>query len=381
MQTTYDVCIVGGGVIGCSIAYFAAKKGLRPLVLEKHTLGSQSTQAGAGMLGAQVEMEEPDALFRLGIASRALYKELREELKDRSGLDIELQTAGILRLAVSEADRQTLLARRDWQNSNGQRTQWLEDDELYKDFGDLFGPTFGALYLPDDHQIRNLALLNALVAAASAMGAEFREHTEVTGFLRQGDRILGVETNSGRFKAGHVVLAAGAWSGLLGKSAGLELPIFPIKGQAVLAETRIPVTPLTVFTHGTYMVPKLTGHIYIGATMENAGFDKTPTLQGISRLVSDAVRIMPPLGKLGWSAHLVGLRPGSRDGFPFLGELPGAEGLLVASGHSRNGVLLAPVTGLAMAELLAGETPSVDLSPFSPARLLQAQSSSGPDNW
>lgn len=370
MQTHFDICIVGGGVIGCSIAYYLAKKGLQPLVIEKNTLGSQSTQAGAGMLGAQVEMNLPDAMFRLGITSRDMYNDLAIELKDISGVDIELQTSGILRLAVSEEDRAALLDRHKWQTEYGQKTEWLEDEELRRDFGDLFGPTYGALFLPDDHQVRNTALLNSFVAAASRLGATFLEHTEVIGFMRQGHRITGVETSVGKFEADQVILAAGAWSGILSQSAGFQLPVFPVKGQAVLAQTWTPVTPFTVFTHGTYMVPKLNGHLYIGATMETVGFDQVPTLQGISRILSDAIRIMPPLSQLGMAEHLVGLRPGSSDGLPFLGEVPGLEGILVASGHLRNGLLLAPITGQIMAEMATGHAPMFDVSPFSLTRLI-----------
>ncbi|WP_018130734.1 glycine oxidase ThiO [Effusibacillus pohliae] len=369
MRTAYDVCIIGGGVIGCAIAYYTAKKGLRPLVIEKHTLGSQATQASAGMLGAQVEMERPDPLYRLGLKSRALYGQLRAELQDLCGVDIELRTCGMLRLALSEAERETLLARCDWQTAGGQRAEWLEDEDLRRDIGDLFGPTFGALFLPDDHQVRSVALLRALAAAASELGAAFLEHTEAIGFLREEDRIVGVETNNGRFAANHVVLAAGAWSGLLSQWAGVDLPVLPVKGQSVLAATRTPLTPYTVFTHGTYIVPKVTGHTYIGATMERTGFDQTPTLQGIVRVLSDAVRILPGLGISGLAGQLVGLRPGTEDGLPFLGEVPGVAGLLVATGHLRNGILLAPITGLVMSELIAGENPSVDLAPFGLSRL------------
>ncbi|MFC4766140.1 glycine oxidase ThiO [Effusibacillus consociatus] len=365
----YDVCIVGGGIIGCSIAYNLAKRGLRSVVIEKNALGSESTQAGAGMLGAQVEMEKPGALFDLGILSRALFRDLQQELKELSGVDIELQTSGILRLAVSEEDRRSLLDRREWQSAAGQKTEWLEDDDLRKEVGDLFGSTYGALFLPKDHQIRAMAFLRALVSAAGRLGTVFLEHTELIGFVRKGDRIVGIETNNGPFAADAAVIAAGAWSGIVGKMAGLELPVFPVKGQSILADFPTPVTPFTVFTHGTYMVPKVTGHLYIGATMEMAGFDKTATLQGLNRLLSDAARIMPSVGKLGWSGNLVGLRPGSQDGLPFLGQVPGLDGLYVASGHFRNGLLLSPITGVVMAELITSCTPRVDLSPFRVSRL------------
>ncbi|ASS76148.1 glycine oxidase ThiO [Tumebacillus algifaecis] len=365
-----DTLIVGGGVIGCAIAYELAKAGVQVTVLEKDTLGSQSTRAGAGMLGAQVEMTKPDPMFDLSIQSRALFPKLREELLELSGIDMELHTSGIFRIAVDEADRAALLDRQSWQTEAGQRAVWFEDEELRGELGDILSPTYGALYLPDDHQVRNPQLLLALAASSKRLGARFLEHSAMVCFLQDNGAIVGVKTVDSEIRADRVILAAGAWSGLIANQLGLELPVFPVKGQSFLLDSYSPPTPFTIYTHGCYILPKRNGQVYVGATEETrSGFDRRPNLRSLATLSSQAVQLLPSLGDLPFSTPLAGLRPGSLDGLPFLGSVPGIAGLYVATGHFRNGVLLSAITGRLIAELLTGKTPSVDLEPFSLSRL------------
>lgn len=368
-----DTLIVGGGVIGVAIAYELAKAGLKPLVVEKNTLGSQSTGAGAGMLGAQVEMRQPGPLYDLGLASRALFPQWREELLEVGNIDIELQTSGIFRLATSEEDRQALLDRHRWQNDLGQRAVWFEDEELRKELGDITGPTYGALYLPDDHQVRNTQLLLGLAASAKRLGARFLEQTAVVSFLTEGDTVTGVQTLDGTIHADRTILAAGAWSGLLARQLDIDLPIFPVKGQAFLLDTYAPPTPFTLFTHGCYILPKRNGQIYVGATEEPAGFDRRPNLSALATLSNIAVKLMPTLGQMPFSHPLAGLRPGTADGIPFLGPVPGLKNLFLASGHFRNGVLMAPITARLTKELVLNQTPTFDPAPFSLTRTTTTQ--------
>jgi glycine oxidase len=360
--------IIGGGVIGTAIAFELAKRGDKPLLIEKDTLGSQATCAGAGMLGAQVEMHQPGPMFELGITSRALFADLQRELIEISGIDIELQTPGIFRVAVDEEDRRDLLERQSWQQAHGQRAIWMEDEEMRRELGDLVSTTYGALYLPDDHQVRNPQLMIAYAQSAKKLGARFLEHTAMTGFLMKNGKVVGVKTVNGEIHADRVILAAGAWSGLLANQLGLDVPIFPVKGQSFFLDAYAPPTPYTVFTHGCYILPKRNGQIYVGATEEEAGFDRRPNLGPLAWLASRSSELMPTLSQLPFDKPIAGLRPGSRDGLPFLGAVPGIEGLFVASGHFRNGVLLSAITGKVMAELLTTGTPSLDLTPFSVAR-------------
>lgn len=364
-----DTLIVGGGLIGCLIAYELAKAGQKPIVIEKDTLGSQSTRAGAGMLGAQVEMHSPGPMFELGVASRALFPALRDELLEVSAVDIELQTPGIFRVAVDERDRAELKARMEWQQAHGQRAIWFEDVELRQELGDTVSTAYGALYLPDDHQVRNMQLLLGLVTSARKLGAQFLEETAMTGFMVENGAVVGVMTLNGVIRADRVVLAAGAWTGLLADQLQLDVPIYPVKGQSFLVDAYAPPTPYTIFTHGCYILPKRNGQIYVGATEEESGFDRRANLGALAHLSGRAVELMPRLSGLPFAEPVAGLRPGTRDGLPFIGEVPGVEGLYLASGHFRNGVLLAPITGKLIAEVLTGKAPSLDMEPFSIKRI------------
>ena len=364
-----ETLIIGGGVIGCVIAYELAKAGQKALVIEKETLGSQATRAGAGMLGAQVEMHNPGPLFELGVASRALFPALRDELLEISSVDIELQTPGIFRVAADERDRAELKTRMEWQQAHGQRAIWYEDVELRQELGDTVSTAYGALYLPDDHQVRNMQLLLGLVTSAKKLGAQFLEETAMTGFVVENGAVAGVMTLNGVIRADRVVLAAGAWTGLLADQLSLGVPIYPVKGQSFLVDSYAPPTPYTIFTHGCYILPKRNGQIYVGATEEQSGFDRRANLGSLAHLSGRAVELMPRLGGLPFSKPIAGLRPGTRDGLPFLGAVPGVEGLYLASGHFRNGVLLAPITGKLIAELLTGKETSLDIDPFSMKRV------------
>jgi glycine oxidase len=309
-------------------------------------------------------MHTPGPLFELAIKSRSLFPLLREELIEISGFDMELQTSGIFRIATDEADRRELLERQRWQTACGQRAIWFEPEDLRSELGDLVSTEHGALYLPDDHQVRNQQFLLALAASAKRLGARIMEQTAMTGFLMEGDAVVGVKTIDGIIRADQVVLATGAWTGLLAHQLDLDLPIYPVKGQSFLLDAYAPPTPFTIYTHGCYILPKRNGQIYVGATEENAGFDRRPILRSLATLSSRAVELMPSLGAFPFAKPLAGLRPGSGDGLPFLGAVPGWRGIFVAAGHFRNGLLLSAITGKAMAELLTGQTPSVDLTPF-----------------
>ncbi|GIM44799.1 glycine oxidase ThiO [Collibacillus ludicampi] len=372
MNSRADVIIIGGGVIGSAIAYFLAKEGVKPLVIEKRKAG-QATCAAGGMLGAQVEMSEPGPLFDLAVKSRSLFSQIQEELYEISKVDIELNRTGMLRIAVSEEDRNELLGRIPWQTKAGYRAIWLEDKDLRQECGDFISSTYGALFLPDDYQVRSPRYLRALIEAAVVLGATFVEETEVIGFVCEGERICGVKTLNGEYYADQVVIATGAWSGLLASYLGIEIPVYPQKGQSIFVDTTPHVSEYTIYTHGTYIIPKANGQTYIGATAEKAGFDSRPTLQNIERLTTSATRLMPALSRSFFAGTITGFRPASHDGLPYIGRLPQYEGLYAATGHWRNGILLSAITGQSMAELLLNRATSISLAPFSPERLFHTK--------
>ncbi|GAB6936079.1 MAG: glycine oxidase ThiO [Bacillota bacterium] len=368
-QPSADVVIVGGGIIGCAIAYSLAKDGTRVTIVERDTVGAHASSAAAGMLGAQVETTHPGPFVSLCLESRARFARLADELYAVTGIDVELNRAGLLRLAQSEEERQALLARAEWQRAFGESAEWLDGSALRDMEPAVSDAVVGALSIPGDHQVNAAKLTRAFAEAAVRSGARIVEHSAVERFLMDGKRVVGVETETGVHRAEWTVLAAGAWSGVLGRRLGLRLPVGPVKGESL--SVTLPAVPFrkTLFAHGCYLVPKQGGRVVIGATEVHAGFDRTVTLKALAKLGAAAKALVPALAEATFERAWASVRPHSADGLPFLGTVEGHPGLVVATGHFRNGILLAPITGELIAELIrTGQTP-VLLAPFSPNRL------------
>lgn len=372
MHSTYDVLIIGGGIIGFSIAYQLTKAGMKPLVLDRGDAG-QASRAAGGMLGAQVEMEQPGPLFELGVKSRSLFPALQEELIENTGIDLELNRSGMMRIAISEEDREELLQRKIWQEEKGYPAQWMEEEEVRRTCHAEVHAPWGGLFLPQDFQVRSPRYLQALIEASVRRGAIFLQEEEVVGFTRSGDRITGVQTLNGTFSAAQIVIAAGSWSGHVASLLGLELPVQPEKGQSLLVDTTPHVTELTLFAPGTYLIPKANRQTYLGATSESVGFAARPSLYNVKTLSHSATAILPELENSTFAGVVTGFRPTSHDGLPYMGWVPGYRGLMLATGHWRNGILFSAITGILMAELIQGKQPSIDLSPFSPGRLVSVK--------
>ena len=369
-----DVAIIGGGLIGCASAYYLTRAGLKVTVLDQGRLGSEASWAGAGMLGAQVELAEPTPAVSLAIPSRAMYPDLAKTLREETGIDIGYQAGGIMLVALTEADAEQYQARLRWQVGQGLRAEWLTPGETRELEPELKGDFLGALHLPDDHQVSSPLVAQALAAAARRRGAILREGARVHGFLTEGSRVIGVRTATGDLVAEWVVLAAGAWSGALAAKIGLDLPVRPVKGQ--MLALRMPWLPAgrTIFSSGCYLLPKCDGRILVGASMEEVGFDKRPTLGVLNGMAEAATRLIPALREASFESAWAGLRPGNPDDLPFIGLVEGRPGLIVATGHFRKGILMAPITGRIVEALVTGAKPPVDLRPFDPARRFDARS-------
>jgi glycine oxidase len=228
----------------------------------------------------------------------------------------------------------------------------------------LAADCLGADYWPAVGQVRNPRLAAAARAACNAAGVQFHTHNEVIGFRRDGKRLTAAIVADDELTADQFLLAAGAWSGGLGDALGLELPVAPVKGQILLLRTA-PETVRRIVKHpGAYFVPRVDGRVLVGATMERADFDKTPTLWALRSLANAAAYLLPPLDGAEVERQWAGLRPGTPDGLPYLGRAPDYPNLFVATGHYRNGVVLAPATAEVMARLMVGHAPGIDLAPF-----------------
>lgn len=366
MPRSPDVIIVGGGAIGCALAYYLAGGGAQVTVLERGRAGSGASSAAAGMLAPLAEATERGPFQSLCLSSLALFPVLAAELEATTGIGIELDRCGILRVATT-VDGAAALRQVAAQAPEAFRV--LEADELRKLEPVLTPLATMALLSSQEAQVSAPRFTQALASAAAQRGAVLREGEPAVGLLRQGARVTGVVTRKDKLQAAHVVLASGAWTGgLATELLGRALPVMPRKGQIVAVQAPRPGLRHIAFAEGGYLTPKSDGAILIGATDEDAGFDTANTVEGVRGLLGFAKRAMPALAEAPIRGMWAGLRPGSGDGHPILGPLPGADGLWVASGHYRNGILLAPVTGKVMAEWMLQGKPSTSLEAFSPGR-------------
>ncbi|WP_240418920.1 glycine oxidase ThiO [Paenibacillus periandrae] len=356
--------IIGGGIIGCTIAWELARSGIRCTLVDKGALNQEASTAAAGMLGAQVETHQPGAFYELCRMSQQLYREWSEDIHQISAISPQYIAQGILRAAFHADDEQELKSRLHWI----QDAEWLSTPEMLAIEAGLSPHIRGGLRFAQDHQIHPVQLAKALQAGLHKLGCEIREWTPVLGLIERQGRIEGVRTAEASLYADHVIICAGAWGSSLIDPLGLELPIFPVKGQCISVRTETPVLQGTVFTQGCYIVPKLDGSMIIGATQEEAGFNKRCHVSVISDLFAKAVKLLPSLEQAELVSTWAGLRPGTRDGLPFIGTSAQAPGLTIAMGHYRNGILLAPATGKLIKQQILGEQTTIDLTPFSPDR-------------
>ncbi|NHN31367.1 glycine oxidase ThiO [Paenibacillus agricola] len=359
--------IVGGGIIGCSIAWELARSGIRCTIIDKGALNQEASTAAAGMLGAQVETHQPGAFYELCRLSQRLYRDWSDEVHRISGISMQYIEGGILRAAFDQEDEQELLGRLPWI----QNAEWLSAADMLALESGLSPHIRGGLRLAQDHQVHPVHLAEALQAALRKLGCAIREWTPVHSLIERQGRIEGVRTAEGVLFADHVIVSAGAWGSALTEPFGIELPLFPVKGQCISVRTETPAIHSTVFTKSCYIVPKLDGSLTIGATQEEAGFNKQCHISSISELHAKATELVPQLAKAEFIRTWAGLRPGTRDGMPIMGYLTQLPGLVLAMGHYRNGILLAPATGRLIRQLLLNERADLDLAPFSPDRPLQ----------
>ena len=350
-----DVVIIGAGVIGLGIAWRLAQRGAAVTVFDRAAAGSGASHAAAGMLAACAEAEPgEEALVALGRASQAMWPEFAAELEEATGVAVDLRQDGTLVVALTADDQARLRHQLAFQQSLGLPLGWISALEARRREPHLAGIA-GAVFSPEDHQVDNRKLSQALRAAAAAAGVGIREHCPVEHVLTSHGRAAGVRLADGSdVAAAVVVLAAGAWSrGIAGIAPPLRPPVRPVKGQT-LALRMDPAAPLlshVVWGPNVYMVPRRDGRLILGATVEEKGFDSTLTAGGVLALLEAAWRVVPAVEELPVDEMWVGHRPGSRDDAPILGVGP-VDGVVYATGHHRNGILLAPVTADAIARLV-----------------------------
>jgi glycine oxidase len=329
--------------------------------------GAEASSAAGGILSPGVEAVEPGPFYALCRASLARYADYVRDVEALSGMAVALRTLGTLEVALDDDHAKILAARADRILAQRLPVEVLDDAEVRRLEPALSPETRGALLFPDEASVDPRALARAVYIAAARAGATFVTG-QVQRIVTEGGRAVAVEHASGRIDAGAVVLAAGSWS-LLVEGNGLPAgAVRPVRGQIAVLDTRPPLLSRVVFSGHGYVVPRPDGRILCGSTMEEVGFEKAVTAGGLRHVLDVAMGIAPALERAPVVETWSNFRPASPDGEPILG--PGTvAGLHYATGHTRNGILLAPITADAVAAAVLGRPPPVDLTPFSPARL------------
>jgi glycine oxidase len=338
-----DILIVGGGVIGLGSALELAQDGATVTVLERGVCGSESSWAGGGILSPLLPWDYSSAVTDLTQLSCRLFPEWVARIADISGLDPEYRVSGMRALPPLDDDRAS-----QWCARHGVRME--RDGE--------------ALWLPDVAQVRNPRLIKAMRLALERMGVRIVEHVEVTGIVSTEDRVERLDTTAGPFSAEQYIVAAGAWSKkLLGKQ-GAQLDIKPVRGQMLLYKAQPGMLQHILLQNGTYLIPRDDGHILVGSTLEDVGFDKATTEEVGVALHARALGMLPQLARAEFVQHWAGLRPAAPDNIPTIARHPQLENLFLNSGHFRYGVTMAPASAQILANHLFNREQPLDVSSY-----------------
>lgn len=362
--------IVGGGVIGLGIGWKLAQRGEPVTILERGHAGQEASWAAAGMLGSAAEAQfQDDRNIPLRVESMRLYPEFVAELESYTGCGVDYRTEGTIEISLQADDTAELRAHFDYQIEKELPVQWLSGDAIREMEPQLSNYAAAGIFCPMDHQVDNRRLVQALAVAFRKAGGTLHENMEVAHIRIDNGRCKGVTAGGREWNARQVLISAGSWSGMIpGLPEPQRPPVRPVKGQ--MLSVRAPGTGFVdhvIRTPDVYIVPKSDGRIVLGATVEEMGFNRDITAGAMYDLLKGAWEAMPGIYDLPIEETWCGFRPGSRDNAPLLGGTP-VDGLYIATGHHRNGILMTPGTSVHMATLmLDGETPEV-LKPYDPQR-------------
>jgi glycine oxidase len=366
VRTRPNVVVVGGGVMGCACAWELARAGARVVVLERSVPGAEASSAAAGILGAQVEAHTDGPLAALGRASRRLYPRFVRELGHATGIDVEFRTSGVLKVATTAPKARELAHSVAWQTP---RPKSVDRAWLRKNEPELSARFTGGVLFENDARIDPRSLLRALHIAAANAGVTFRSGAYVRNVVRKDGRAVGVALDDGQVVRGtHVLVAAGSWTALVGGVGLREGSVQPVRGQIVELETPEPVIRRVVFGPKTYLVPRDDGRVLVGSTMEFVGYRREVTAGAVRDLLTAALALCPVLEGAQVRSSWSSFRPYTPNELPLIGE-GDCEGLLLATGHHRNGILLAPVTAAMIAARVLGKRAPVDGEAFAPHRV------------
>lgn len=352
-QLKPSTIILGAGVSGLSVALALLRRGLRVTLLERGAVGCESTWAGGGILSPLLPWDYADPVSKLTLYSMASYADWVAAIEASSGLYMEFWRCGLL--ALDEKPEKAMA--------------WCGAHSISATIRDK-----GSIWLPDVAQIRNPRLIDAMRVAVSKLGGTIHTECEVMAVTTSGARVTRMHTSEGTYSADKYVLATGAWSGMLlpivtsihTQSDLIGSPhIRPIRGQMLLFKLNPGVLTTIIYRNGVYLIPRRDGHVLVGSTLEDVGFDKSVDMPTRQRLHAEAAELLPVLASVEPIQHWAGLRPGSPDNIPIIGRHPDFDNVFVNTGHYRYGVTMAPASAELLADLIEGKTSALDPEPYS----------------
>lgn len=354
MDRQTDVIIVGAGIVGAMLAYHLAKSGRSVRLLEKASPGQEASGAFAGLLTTIAEGDEEGPYLALSQRGLQTSLETIQQLEEETGLNIGLQCVPLYRMATAPQEKEKMYHYWQWQQHQGGRGEWLDSQAIHALLPDSSPRLLGAIYSPSEYHVTTAVLIGALITAAKQHGAIIQTQSEVKHLITQGQHVTSVQVGEKIYEAHDIILAAGAWTPHLLKPLAIQLPVEPKKGQMLVLSYPDSSLSSIITAHSGYIVPKPDGTIIVGATYEDAGFAKDITVGGIAQLLR-ILSVFPSLMHSTIKCIFVGLRPMSPDGMPLLGPLHGWDNLLIATGHSQHGILLADITARMTTSYINGE--------------------------
>ncbi len=359
-----DVLVIGGGVVGLSIALELAESHLKVHVIDRGRVGQEASWAGAGMIPPGEIHFENESYRKMARLSSQMWPVLSDRIHELTGIDNEYRNCGAVIVTPSSSHRE--IEQQAW-NDQGIQTEQLAASDCQKYQVEQSACEGKAYLLAGQSQARNPRHLNAMKFACLARGVKITEHQPVRSIETKAEKITAVVTDSARYQSSHVVIAAGAWSKEFEQSLHVSIPVSPIRGQIVLLKT-VGQLKQIIEQKKRYLVPRRDGYVLIGATEEHVGFVRQNTASAVRNLIQFATELVPSLNEAEVEKCWVGFRPGSPDKLPILGRLEPWENGFIATAQYRAGLSLSPVTGRLMRQLILNETPEIELDDFSSSR-------------